>query len=249
MGACGDLSTLQITVGEGNASFTLPTDSMCTNNSPLQLSGTPAGGSWSGNGVNSNGVFDPSTAGAGTHSISYSITGSCPDSYSQSIVVQESVNASIGYVGALCTTGSSVPLIGTPSGGSWSGTGVNANGIFDPFIAGVGSHTINYMVDGLCGDETSTTIVVDDCSSITENQIGSIDIIPNPNNGVFNIAIASTGVKDFPLEIYNQIGKLVYKKDITINSNKQVIAIDLSNLADGVYFISASNKTRKFIKL
>ena len=249
MGACGDLSTLQITVGEGNASFTLPTDSMCTNNSPLQLSGTPAGGSWSGNGVNSNGVFDPSTAGAGTHSISYSITGSCPDSYSQSIVVQESVNASIGYVGALCTTGSSVPLIGTPSGGSWSGTGVNANGIFDPFIAGVGSHTINYMVDGLCGDETSTTIVVDDCSSITENLIGSIDIIPNPNNGVFNIAIASTGVKDFPLEIYNQIGKLVYKKDITINSNKQVIPIDLSNLADGVYFISASNKTRKFIKL
>ena len=32
--------------------------------------------------VNSNGVFDPSSAGVGTHSISYSITGSCPDSYS-----------------------------------------------------------------------------------------------------------------------------------------------------------------------
>ncbi|MBG16668.1 MAG: hypothetical protein CL853_09990, partial [Crocinitomicaceae bacterium] len=249
MGACGDLSTIQITVDEGNASFTLPTDSMCTNNSPLQLSGTPAGGFWSGNGVNSNGVFDPSSAGVGTHSISYSITGSCPDSYSQSIVVQESVNASIEYVGNLCSTGSSVPLVGTPSGGSWSGTGVNANGIFDPFIAGVGSHNINYVVDGLCGDETSTIIVVDDCSSIDENLISSISVIPNPNNGEFTLSIEGGNTENFVVEIYSQLGKLIFSEELNKTNSTTNKNLKLSHIANGIYIIKIGNVTKKFVKM
>jgi hypothetical protein len=249
MGACGDLSTVQITVDEGNASFTLPTDSLCANNSPLQLSGNPLGGSWSGNGINSNGVFDPSIAGPGTHSITYTISGTCPDAFSQSIVVQESINATIGYVGNLCTTGSSVPLIGTPSGGTWSGNGINSNGVFDPFIAGVGSHTINYVVDGLCGDETSTIIVVDDCSSIDENAISSISVIPNPNNGEFTLSIEGGNTKSFVLEIYSQLGKLIFSEELNKTNSTTNKNLKLSHIANGIYIIKIGTVTKKFIKM
>ena len=249
MGACGDFSTIQITVEESQANFTLPTDSTCTNDSPLQLSGSPLGGLWSGSGVNSSGIFDPSAAGPGTHSITYTITGFCPDSYAQSIVVQENVTASIAYVDNLCSTASSVQLNGTPSGGAWSGTGVNSNGIFDPFIAGVGSHIVNYVVDGLCGDETSTVIVVDDCSSISENSVLSISVIPNPNNGEFILSIEGGNTNDIVLEIYSQLGKVVYSEQLDQNSSTEDKSLKLSHLADGIYIIKVGSVTKKFIKM
>src|SRR5690554_6393424 len=42
----------------------------CTNHSAIALAGTPAGGTFSGNGV-SNNEFDPATAGVGTHTVTY----------------------------------------------------------------------------------------------------------------------------------------------------------------------------------
>ncbi|HEY4651858.1 MAG TPA: T9SS type A sorting domain-containing protein, partial [Pontibacter sp.] len=64
---------------------------MCTENDALTLTGgQPAGGTYSGPGV-ANGVFDPATAGAGTHTISYTYTdaGNCSATATQTIVVTE----------------------------------------------------------------------------------------------------------------------------------------------------------------
>lgn len=48
-------------------------DSLCTSDSPITLVGTPAGGAFTGPGV-SGSIFNPSTAGIGTHTITYSYT-------------------------------------------------------------------------------------------------------------------------------------------------------------------------------
>ncbi|MCK6612160.1 MAG: PKD domain-containing protein [Bacteroidia bacterium] len=49
--------------------------SICQNSPAVQLSGfNPAGGTWSGPGVSSGGLFNPSTAGAGTKQLIYSFT-------------------------------------------------------------------------------------------------------------------------------------------------------------------------------
>ncbi|MGZ3865926.1 MAG: DUF7948 domain-containing protein [Bacteroidia bacterium] len=45
----------------------------CSLDSPDTLSPVVAGGSWSGTGVNANGVFDPSAAGPGVHQIVYTL--------------------------------------------------------------------------------------------------------------------------------------------------------------------------------
>ena len=53
-----------------------PLASTCVNSAPFALSGgSPSGGTYSGAGV-SNGMFNPSAAGLGTHTITYAVTGS-----------------------------------------------------------------------------------------------------------------------------------------------------------------------------
>lgn len=68
--------------------FTMPA-TICVNYNAITLSATPAGGNFTGAGV-SNGSFNPTTAGAGTHSVSYSVTeNGCSNSETRSITVDE----------------------------------------------------------------------------------------------------------------------------------------------------------------
>lgn len=73
---------------------------LCVNSTTVALSGSPAGGTYSGAGV-SGSTFDPSVSGAGTFTINYAYTdaNSCSNSANQSVVVSlctgiEELNAS-----------------------------------------------------------------------------------------------------------------------------------------------------------
>jgi len=88
---------------------------VCENATPFALSGgLPAGGTYSGTGV-SAGIFDPSSAGVGTHLITYAYTGGngCSNSVSQNISVLFIPDASISdYTSSLPNapfTGCDVP--------------------------------------------------------------------------------------------------------------------------------------------
>lgn len=61
--------------------------------------GTPSGGTWSGDGVSSN-VFNPSTAGVGTHTLTYSIP-SCSMSPTTSVEVRVFTCTGITDIGAI----------------------------------------------------------------------------------------------------------------------------------------------------
>ncbi len=72
-------------------------------------------------------------------------------------------DANICPVDLMCETDPPITLIGGTSGGTWSGNGItnSTNGIFNPSVAGVGSHTIYYTLP--CGTD-SIIITVIDCS-------------------------------------------------------------------------------------
>ena len=72
---CMEDASATITVNTApTVEFTSPVSTMCLNHAPLTLSGgTPAGGTYSGTGV-AGGNFNPVTAGAGDHVITYSYT-------------------------------------------------------------------------------------------------------------------------------------------------------------------------------
>jgi hypothetical protein len=69
-------------------------------------------------------------------------------------------------VGPLCITDSAVQLVGSPTGGTYSGTGVSPSGLFTPSTVGVGDHTIRYdYTDSStqCFNYAEITITVIDC--------------------------------------------------------------------------------------
>ena len=162
--------------------YTLPTVSagtysaVCVNSSSITLSGSPAGGSFSGPGVTGN-SFNPSVAGSGTKTITYSYTDNngCSNSATTNIVVNALPVVSAGTYTSKCLNSSLVTLAGTPTGGSFSGTGVSGN-TFDPALAGVGTTTITYSYsDGTCSNTATTSIVVNSIPDVHAGNADSLD--------------------------------------------------------------------------
>jgi gliding motility-associated-like protein len=107
---------------------------LCTTQSSVALAATPAGGTFSGPGV-SNGRFDPAAAGAGLHTLTYTLVDSlgCGSTTRQVLVVgPATVNP--GPTITLCADQQKpFQLTGaSPAGGTWSGPGVTASGFFTP---------------------------------------------------------------------------------------------------------------------
>ncbi|HIP35720.1 MAG TPA: hypothetical protein EYG85_02585, partial [Crocinitomix sp.] len=73
-----DVSTLSPCSTSCDATIT-PAGPFCLNDPATNLSAATSGGTWSGNGITdvNLGTFDPATAGVGTHTITYSLSGAC----------------------------------------------------------------------------------------------------------------------------------------------------------------------------
>ncbi len=137
----------------------------CVDDGTISITGFPtnSNGSFSSTGAglvdNGNGTatLDPSTAGSGSHTVTYSYMDSYGCSSSDNSTTTINLLPSVTYSGF--TDGASVnsndppiPLTGSPSGGTFSGTGV-AGDVFYPEIADVGGpYPITYTyTDGSTG--------------------------------------------------------------------------------------------------
>jgi|GEM_PF-490779 len=122
----------------------------------VPLSASPTGGTFSGPGVGGNATtgyyFDPNQAGYGTHTLRYSLTGSCAPNFSQTVQV---LAANAGPDLTLCESTSPYVLVGSPAGGVWNGPGVSGSvggGFFFLPSGGVlGANTITYTMTALGG--------------------------------------------------------------------------------------------------
>src|SRR6056297_1524140 len=154
-------------------SFTAPADRCIDVGIQIALGGgTPTGGTYSGPGVTDDGngstySFDPSVAGVGVHTITYTFTdgNGCENSASDNIEVFDLPNVSLTLGNnEACLDETSVALTGgSPIGGTYSGLGVTGS-TFNPSAVGVGSYTITYtFTDGTgCEDSATDDITVFD---------------------------------------------------------------------------------------
>ena len=169
-----------------------PAGPYCDDNSPAFLAATNPGGVWSGPGVNSaTGLFDPAAAGGGTHTITYIISGFCPDTGTISILVIPRVDATIDAAGPYCLADPAVNLTAASTGGTWTGTGITsaANGTFDPSVAGVGTHTVTYTQSGVCGSTDTQQIIVTPIIAATINPAAAVCV----NGTGFNFTAVNSG--------------------------------------------------------
>jgi hypothetical protein len=135
-----------------------PPSQLCYNSSNIQLQGTPAGGFFTGHSaVSSNGIFNPASAGAGTHVVQYTvIVGGCLFSASTGIVVMPRPQVSAGADQTLCR-GSSAAF--TATGGVsylWSTGATTSTILVSPSVTT--SYTV--LVTDAAGCSARDTVVV-----------------------------------------------------------------------------------------
>jgi type IX secretion system substrate protein len=147
-----------------SVSFVESTTEYCVDDSPITLTaGSPAGGIYSGNGVNSLiDEFDPAAAGLGLHTLTYTYTdeNGCVNSAVENIRVHQLPTvAFVESVTEFCVDDDPYTLTGgSPAGSSshYSGNGV-FDGVFTPSSVGVGTHTLTYTFTDANGCVNSAT--------------------------------------------------------------------------------------------
>lgn len=262
-GVCGSSDTLGITINAASNATINAAGPYCSSVSSITLGAATAGGTWAGQGVTNafTGTFSPSSVGAGSWDVVYSISGSCGDTDTLTIVVNNAANASIDPVGPYCYTDGAVVLTAADNGGVWTGNGITntTTGAFDPGFAGPGTHLITYTITGSCGDTATMTIVVDSirdasilstpsyCDNIAPFALSAATSggtwsgagITNPSTGLFNPATAGTGDHTIIYSIPGSCGN-ADTANIRINDSPDVAMTGTIESCTGSYDGTAS---------
>lgn len=171
-GSCQGTDQIEIIVNPlPTVSFSGLNSAYCNNAASVTLTGNPSGGTFSGPGISGN-TFNPAAAGNGVHTITYSYTdgNGCSNSASQNVTVNNLPTVSFsGLAGQYCENNPVVTLFGSPSGGTFSGTGISGN-TFNPGVgAGVYVITYTYSDGNGCENSSSQTVTVHAVPTVTFN--------------------------------------------------------------------------------
>jgi hypothetical protein len=105
-----------------------------------------------------------------------------------------------------------------------------------------GAYNYTYIVanEACPADTAEITVVYQDCLGLDEDQIGNIDVYPNPSNGVINIA-NNGNASEFTVTIQDVRGKVVYTNTPNLASGS-VESIDLTSNNKGIYFVTLTSE-------
>gem|GEM_PF-1469843 len=174
--------TITITVNPLPIVSLEPLAPVCIDADPVLLTGTPAGGIYSGTGV-TNDMFYPADAGVGTWTITYTYTdeNGCVNFATQDITVNPLPVVSLEPLAPVCVDADPVTLVGDPIGGVYSGNGV-MNDMFYPAVAGAGTWTITYTyTDGNgCVSFATQDITVNPLPVVTLEPLAPVCVDADP---------------------------------------------------------------------
>ncbi len=139
---------------------------------------------------------------------------------------------------------------GLPEGGEYSGEFVT-DGEFSPIDAGAGTHVVTYTYsdENSCANSAEAEIFVGECLGIGEFADNiNVEIYPNPNNGVFTLNLNTSGTETVNISVMDNIGGEVYKLDNVSVTNTYKNEINLSELADGLYYIHITSGDSYYLK-
>ncbi len=65
-------------------------------------------------------------------------------------------------------------------------------------------------------------------------------IYPNPGSGIFNVDLLGFGAGDIQVHVYNTLGQLVWNHVIHSDNGDEIVPVDLTHVADGMYIVRVS---------
>lgn len=250
-----------------NVTLNFIDDNACTDvNSVLLSGGYPANGTYScstPNVVFSGNTIHPPIVGPGTWNITYTVmdmygcTGSATDLFTVNPIPEVMFNNISGSLNVKSTPVDLNNFV-MPQNGDFSGPGTTSGStIFDPKLAGPGTHTLTYKyVHPITGCSATQIQYITIAQSDSTGTIGinettsntSISIYPNPATDQLNLVGIDTK-EIVALQIFDLIGKVIYSTDI----NSESITIDVNNFNSGSYLIrfldaDGVSVTKRFVK-
>jgi PKD repeat protein len=209
-------------------------------------SGNPTSYTWTTTGAtptttNSvNATFTFNSAGVKTVTLTVS-NGTTTSTSSGTINIQNPPSVTLTSANStICINGGAQTLIGSPSGGTYSGTGVQSN-LFLPTNAGAGTHiaTYNFTNSTGCSGSATFTFNVSTCTGIEQLSLNEFNLKPNPATDYLYLELINQSLIGMSIEIYDALGKLVQKEIASEINNK----IEISNLSKGIYIVRCVSKT------
>ncbi|HRI21993.1 MAG TPA: gliding motility-associated C-terminal domain-containing protein, partial [Panacibacter sp.] len=192
---------------------------VCSNAAPFQITqakeiyGVLAGaGNYSGDGINSQGLFNPALTGPGTHTITYTYDADngCTDFKTQAITVNPAPSVTGGSVEVL--EGGQILLPATAAGTGllyeWTpATALSATNILNPVATPVAD--ITYMLKVLTAEGCSASDIV--VVKVLKNPVIPNAFSPNGDgiNDVWNIQSLNT-YPDATVDVFNRYGQKVF---------------------------------------
>jgi len=122
---------------------------------------------------------------------------------------------------------------------------ISTNSAFYQTVNALAKNTVYYWRTRAFSS-IDTTNWSDAWSFKTEGYIGiieqfgqkSVEIYPNPSNGLFNIAINSAGNSEYQLTVVDLTGRNVFELKGQCSAGDNQVALDLTSLNKGIYMVS-----------
>lgn len=248
---CTSMLSQHITVyGTPTIFIAAPAQTVCPG-TPVNLQGLGANNvmySWDNGMTGQNITVSPTQATA--YNLSATAQNGCVGTTSVMISVYNTptVNATTNRVNDMCA-GESATLSASGSAVSfqWMSNTSSVLNVGNPIVVYPTSTSV-YTVMGtdVNGCHKSSTVVqnVSACVGITEQNMGTMKVYPNPTAG--EIFVESNNSLDKTVEVIDITGKTVY----TITSNEELVKIDMMNLSNGVYHVKIrSNSSVEVVKV
>ncbi|MBS1635432.1 MAG: T9SS type A sorting domain-containing protein [Bacteroidetes bacterium] len=231
-GGCQDSVDVVISVVPKPNITVTGADSICRGQSTVLSATGAANYNWSTSATTSTIAVTPTVTT--TYTVS-SNNGSCSDTKMHTVTVNPlpAIDFSLGDV---CLNDPAFALNATPSGGTYSGTGVTGSS-FDPMTAGAGPHVVTYSVTNGhgCPATSQATLTVLVCAGVEELSTAGTSILafPNPTNGTLNIH-AAENIKLVQVADIN--GRMVKLQELRATET----TLDMSDLSEGVYLVKVT---------
>jgi len=150
---------------------------------------------------------------------------------------------SISAIPSVCSSASPITLTqGLPIGGTYSGNGIT-NGLLNPSGLPVGFTTVTYSYTNvyLCSATAQTTVLINQCVGLVENEKLPISLFPNPTNGVLYINNLDERISE--IRLIDNLGRIVLFEK---NEMETSIVLDLSPFESGMYTIQFNSDVESF---
>jgi PKD repeat protein len=231
-----------ITVGNVSVSASLPTANLCKGDSAV-LTGSPAGGVFSGNGVTGQ-TFYASAAGNGQHWVHYSYNNSagCTGIDSLSILVDIVPKPTISQ------NGNTLSCNENDYNYQWFLNGSPAPGISNTqsyTLTANGSYTVR--IDSSSCMDISDPFIVTGISLEELNMRYHFTAYPNPTNGVLEIEFENPGAESAMIELYSLSGQCLLSKEVALHQSLKE-GISLSDFVSGIYTLKVTCGQVMFIE-